>query len=178
MIIQNEEQLKSQEYRKSVIDYITSQENQKRKIEAKRRMDCFKDKTKDHVIKAMLEETENKSQLLAEIKNRVSNVSFTRKIIDKKAVVYKDPAVRLGDNQEQVDGVYSELNIDNAMKKTNKYVELFKNCLIQILPWQDINWELSLRVIAPHCYDVLTDAINQEKMKVVILSYQTTKTIS
>ena len=30
MIIQNEEQLKSQEYRKSAIDYITSQENQKR----------------------------------------------------------------------------------------------------------------------------------------------------
>lgn len=171
MMIKNEEQILNQEFRKAIIDQINSQENQKRKLEAKRRYDCFKDKTKDYVVKAMLEETSDRAQLMAEIKNRVSNVSFTRKIIDKKATVYKDPAYRIGDNQEQIDQISSELNINSTMKKVNKYVELFKNTLVQIVPWYDQAWKISLRVLAPHCYDVLSDYQNPEKMKVVILSH-------
>lgn len=176
MMIYSEEQILNEEFRRAVIEEINGAENQKRKLEAKRRYDCFKDKTKDHVLKAMLEETGDKNQLMAEIKNRISNVSFTRKIIDKKSIVYKDPAVRISANQQQTDQLSSELNIDSTMKKTNKYVELFKNTLVQIVPWQNYSWELSLRTIPPFAYDVLSDARNPEKMKVVILSYQDAST--
>jgi hypothetical protein len=128
----------------------------------------------------MSKESSDGKNVIPEIESRASGVSFARKIIDKKAMVYKSPVQRMHPQQEQLDIVTDLLNVDNAMKKANKYVELFKNTLIHVFPWLDKandKYRLDLRVLSPDAYDVIEDLHNPEVARVVIYSYSAGKDV-
>lgn len=182
MRLKDENQILDEAFRRQVINEIEGPENQARKNEAKKRYDIFKDQTKKYVIQEMQEESEDKS-VVAEIKNRAANVSFLRKIIDKKAVLYS-PGVRRevpGDElgQGQVDLLVDMTNLNSVMKKANKYSELFKNALVNPTIYEDKStgfWRYGIKVLAPYSYDVIEDADFPENARIVIFSYFTSNT--
>lgn len=177
MRIHNEDALLKEDFRADIIAEIENPENQNRKDEAYKRYEVFKDRTSKYVLERMEAESA-KNDVIAEIKNRVSNVSFCRKIIDKRSLVYKEVPERSFADNEVLGDAYLEIadlvNLDSEMKKTNKYVELFKNCMVQVVPYQDVNTErfkLKLSVLPPYLYDVIEDHQNPEMARVVIFSY-------
>ena len=177
MKLQNEEMILTEEFRASVIEEIEGDENQKRKQSMKKRYDVFKDNTKKYVWEMMKEESEEQ-QVIDEIKNRTANISFLRKIIDKKAMVYKDGVKReiVGNEEDQlkIDVLVDLLNFNSQMKKANKYAELFKNAAVQVMPYQDKvtqKYAYKVNVLQPYLYDVIEDADNPEKPLVYIFSY-------
>lgn len=177
MKIKNDSEILNQDLRVQFIQEINSPANITRKKFMKRRYDVFKDDTKKYVLEYFEDESSAGEDILPEIKNRASNISFCRKIIDKKCMVYKDGAKRevAGDDSEElqtaIDLLTNLLNINSVMKKANKYEELFKNSLVQVVPYETNQaWKLKLSVIAPYLYDVIEDSNNPELAKVVVLS--------
>lgn len=174
MKLGNEEEVLGQDFRKKVIEEIEGSENVHRKQLARKRYDIFKDRTKDFVLKNF--EQEMGVEVVEELINRVSNISFCRKIIEKKAMVYKDGVSRqtAESNQDKLDAMVDLMNLNSKMKKVNKYVELFKNCALQVFPHEDKStgkWRIKIRVLAPYSYDVLEDKENPEEARGYILSY-------
>ena len=174
MKINAETDILNLEFRQAVLKDIDSAENKARKTEAKRRYEVFKDQSKKYVLEAMAKESSDGKNIIPEIESRASGVSFCRKIIDKKATVYKNPVQREHVNQKELDFLSDYLEINTTMKKANKYVELFKNTLIHVFPWFDNTsklYRLDLRVLAPDSYDVVEDMQNPEIARVVLYSY-------
>ena len=176
MQLQDEQQLLDITFRKQVIKDILSDENQERKREMKKRYDILKDGTKKFVMERM--EKELSPETFEEVKFRASNISLFRKIVDKKAMVYKEGAKRNAEAEEYAEfvGEYvDQLNHNSKMKKTNKYLEAFRNCIYMILPYKDPHTQkmkLRSQVLAPYLYDIIEDQENREIPRVLVLSYQ------
>jgi len=175
MKIFNEDQIINEDYRKQVIEEINGPENMQRKADAKKRYEIYKDNTKPYVLE-MLNQESSDNKAVAEALNRAANVSFTREIVEKKAMVYKDGVTReVQNNQENIDVLVDMLDFNSKMKKTNKYAELFKNALVTVLPYENPTdpgkHRLMLNVLQPYLYDVIEDAVNPEVGRVYIFSY-------
>ncbi len=171
-----ETDLLNQDFRALVIEEIEGDENKKRKQDAIKRYDCYKDFTKKYVLDVY--KAEQGESAYEEIKYRATNISFARSIVNKRAMLYANGAKRevIGDElgQSQVDSIVDMLNINNVMKKVNRYEELFKNAMVQVYPYLDQTdgyWEIKLNVLPPFQYDVIEDANNPEEARVVIFSY-------
>ena len=144
----------------------------------KKRYDVYKDYTKKFVLEMMNEESSDK-QVVKEIMNRVANISFCKKVINKKAMVYKDGVKREVFNadtktQEQIDTQVDNVNLNSIMKKVNKYAELFKNGMVSVLPYpcpKTNKYYYMPKVLQPYLYDVIEDQHNPELARVVITSY-------
>jgi hypothetical protein len=177
MQIFNEEQILDEGFRKQVIGEIEGVENQQRKADAKKRYDIYKDKTKQYVLE-MLDAESSDPTAVSEAVNRAANVSFTREMVEKKAMVYKDGVTReVENNQEAVDLIVDKLDVNSKMKKANKYAELFKNSLVAVLPYENPiepgRYKLMMNVYQPYLYDVIEDAVNPEIGRVFIFSHYT-----
>lgn len=176
MRIVSDDQILDLGFRTEFLKEITDSLNTTRKQFMKRRYDVFKDDTKKYVLEYFQNESAKGEEVIAEIKNRASNISFCRKIIDQKCMVYKDGAKReIADGNEQLQNslgtLEDVLNINSVMKKTNKYEELFKNALVQVMPYETSKgWKVKLNVLPPFLYDVIEDANNPEEAKVVVFS--------
>lgn len=185
MKIFNEEDILNEEYRQEVIAEIEGDENIKRKKAMKKRYEVYKDNTKMYVLEMMKAESNDK-QITEEIMHRVANVSFARKIIDKKAMVYKDGVKRdilskSKNNQKQIDAIVDHTNFNSLMKKINRYVELFKNALGSVLPYKcpkTGKYYYRPTVMMPFLYDVIEDFHNPEIPRVIITSYYSNNTSS
>lgn len=185
MRLNNEDDILKEDFRSSVLAEIESQENVNRKEEALRRYECYKDFTKKYVLQRIADEMGVNTAI--DVKNRISNISFCRKIIDKRAQVYKDGAVRvLTDNegvkleeaQVSVDKVYRKIDANSRMKKVNKFSELQKNCSLFVMPYKDSRsqkWKYKLYPLQSYLYDVIEDEANPEEPLVVIFSYFTSR---
>jgi len=170
----NEEQILDPSFRKHVIMEIESTENVARKYEIKKRYDIMKDLVRPYVIERLSKEMEQET--VAEMIHRAGNISFGKKIVDKKARVYKDSPVRTSDidNQDAVDAYEKLTKINTQMKKTNRNVEAYKNTSLIIQPHQNFGsdkFEIKLRPMVPHTYDVIESASDPEEPAVYILSY-------
>lgn len=181
----NESELLNIEFRKRVLDEIEGDENIKRKNQMKKRYEVFKDNTKQYVLEMMKDESQDK-EIVKEIIHRMANVSFCKKVISKKAMVYKDGVKREltepdKDEQEKVDEIYDYVNINTTMKKTNRYAELFKNALVGVLPYtcpKTGKIYYMPKVYAPFLYDAIEDYQNPEMARCIILSYYSNKSQS
>lgn len=174
-----EDQILDAKFRKQVIDEITAPENIERKREYLKRYEIYKDKTKKWVKKALLDEG-LEPETVVQMVNRGSNVSICRKVVNKLARTYSGGVER----QAEVDEVSNQiheyarlLSFDEKMRKGDRYRELHKNCLFQIVPEMvsDITeaqrvFKPKMRVMAPWQYDVIEDSRDNEVMRVVILS--------
>ena len=155
-----ENQVLDQDYRLSVIEEINSIENIRRKNESYLKYQIYRDKIKKQIEKNLLNELDPST--VEEMKNRISSINIFKKMVQKKARVYKDSPKResIDNNQDWIDSMVDVLNLNTTMKKVNRYVEAFRNCLVYVKPYKDHSfdskWAYMLDVLAPHKFDVLT----------------------
>jgi len=178
MRIKDEAILLDEGFRKDVIEEIEGQENSDRKAQMKKRYDIYKDNTAKYVLERV--RAEQGDDAVLEMENRLTNLSIARTIINKKSLVYKAGVIRTvsdedgQENQAKVDQIEDIFDLNSKMKKVNKYVELFKNCAAQIVPYEDPEtgkWRLNLNILQPYLYDVIEDHNNPEIPRCYIFSY-------
>lgn len=76
--------------------------------------------------------------------------------------------------QVQLDQMEKYIGIDLLMKKANRVLELHKNAMIKLVPYKkdDGTWAFdNPQVLHPHQYDVVEDANNPERPRMIILSH-------
>lgn len=181
MRLLSEDQILDQVTRKKIIEEIKGSENTNRKAEYLKRYEIYKDNTKRHVIDGLMAEG-LKPTTIAQMSNRAGNISICRKIVNKKARAYSGGVQRTGADDftsNQLSDLSRLLSFDAVMKKSDRYRELYKNCLLQVVPELDLDegdeltgnrWELKFAVLAPWQYDVVEDPYNREKPMVVLVS--------
>lgn len=181
MKLHKEEQILDPVFRQKVIKEMMGSENLERKKEHMKRYEIYKDKTKQWVTK-YLENEGLKPETVAQMSSRAANISLCRKVVDKLARTYAGAVERDGGDEivtEQVSDLSRLLKFDEKMKKSDRYLELHRNNLIQVVPEptgesdpdsEKNKYRLKMRVLAPWQYDVIEDANDNELMRVVILS--------
>lgn len=175
MKLVNDDQLLDEQFRQAVLTEIEGPENTLRKLESKRRSEVYNDNVRKHVIDRLSGEMDDST--VSEMKHRTANISICKKIIDKKSRVYRNGIVRSsGDDivDQQITYLSNLINLNQEMKKVNKYLELYKNVTVQVLPVLDHatqKYKIKLNVLAPHFYDVIEDINDPTKPRVFILSY-------
>lgn len=180
-------------YRKKQIDDFLSQENCERKEEACRRYEIFRDGVKPYVEKKLKLETNNSvvHQMMNRVTNinlakkivnklaRVYKSRVTRKFIKpdpaKQSAVGKlmakimtalgkKPVENSEDATAQVELLSEILKLDVTFKKANRFLELFRNTAIKLVPYSDEAlgglWNLRIEVLNPSQYDVIEDEDN------------------
>lgn len=177
----SEEQVLDEEFRRAVIEeMIDSRENIARKQEALRRHEIYRDKNLKWVVKE-IEKEGFKATTVAQMKNRAANISIARKIINKLSQTYVGGVDREAadkGSQESIDMLADELDVDTRLKKSDRYRQLFRNCLIGVVPILSTRetegdakkYELCVKVLASWEYDVIEDPYDRTSPKVVILT--------
>lgn len=175
MRLKTEDQILSREFRIEVIKEIEANENLERKKNYYKRYEIYKDRVLKY-IEERLKAEGLKPSTIQMMMNRAGNISFARKAINKLARSYAAGVLRSGENDaetEQLQELAQLLDFNQKMKKADKYRELYKNCMTQVVPEVDNETGLycqSLRVLSPWQYDVIEDANDREIPRVVILS--------
>ena len=181
MKLTKDEQLLDLNFRAQVIQEIKSQENVRRKMEALKRHELYRDRIKKWVMESLSKERLN-PETLQLMENRASSISLLKKVINKIARLYVGGINRDFPDSEQTTERYDQivefLKLDEKMKKAERYRELFKNCMVGVLPEKSSieseegseKFKLKCRVLAPWQYDVIEDQIDREVPRVVILS--------
>lgn len=175
-----EEQILDEAFRKRVIEEITSPENVTRKQNELKKYEVYRDNTVKWVIEKLSKDG-LKDTTLAQMSNRAANVSICRKTINKLARCYqggvvrevKDPASQLA-----ISNLARLLQMNQKMKKSDRYRQLHKNCVVQVVPElssmetdaEKKKYKLKEKVFSPWQYDVIEDCYDQEIAKVYILS--------
>lgn len=180
--LHDEKDILSLDYRRKIIQEITGTENVERKQRELKKHEVYKDRTKKHVIEELSKDFT--PETVSMMVNRASNISFCRKIVDKSAKSYKEGVIRTVQKDlvstEQISMLAEKMKSNSVLKKTDKYKNLFKNCLFQVMPEKDnvesaktegINlFKIKHRVLPPYKYDVIPDHSDQEKIRCVILT--------
>ncbi len=178
MKIFNEDQILDPQFRAKVLDQIRQDSNQKRKREAKKRHEVYKDDTVKYVLLKLQNEGLSKDTVQL-MENRAANVSICRKVIAKLARAYKGGVVRDTGNEvlnEKINYICDLLDFDSKQKKCDRYLHLFKNVISGIVPepcFDDpgvLKYRLKKKILAPWQYDVLEDHRDPEVPACIILS--------
>jgi hypothetical protein len=182
MKLVKEEQILEPEFRKAVISEIRGTENVDRKNRSLRRYEVYRDKTVKWVVHALMREG-LRYETIQKMKNRASNIAICRKIVNKLARVYSCGVLRADlitpENDEAIEDLAKLLDFNKKQKKSDKYRQLFKNCVIQFVPELDTMessklgkevFKLKQKVLAPWQYDVIEDVADHEMPKVYILT--------
>jgi hypothetical protein len=163
-------------FRAAVLKEITgSTESKLRKDEHTRRREVYRDRVKEYVLRLL--RIEMGKDTASEMQHRTPNLNITRKIVDKKARVYKDRPMREAENtaeQEKLDGAVNVLRLDSVMKQVNAAVELHLNILVSVLPFFDRRsgkWDAQAQILDPSRFDVIEDEENPRSPLAVITSY-------
>ena len=157
--------------RKRIIEEIEGSENKRRKNEAFRRWQVYKDKTSTFVIDLLLEQFSEET--VREMTYSITNVSLVRKIINKLARVYQNGASRSVAENDTMSETINELEdyfgFDQKMKTQNKIVKLQKNSCMYVKPCPYIGEDgeeyvrLRLSPMNPYLYDVVEEFYDRTK---------------
>ena len=176
----NEEQILNEAFRKMVIEEIKGGENICRKQDALKRHEVYRDNTVKYVM-LRLEKDGLKDSTLALMKNRASNISIAKKIVNKKARTYAGGVQRTASvtsAQQPIEALLKLTQADSKYKKADRYCELQKNSQLFACPEEssiystptDKKYRLKLKVLAPWQYDAIEDAYDREIARVIVLS--------
>ncbi|MES2202143.1 MAG: hypothetical protein V4498_07825 [candidate division FCPU426 bacterium] len=176
-----ESDILNEAFRKAVIIEITrGEEARARKEEHERREQVYKDGTREYATRLVQLEMGNAAVL--EMQHRIPNISITKKIVNKKARVYKDTPVRKATNeadQPKLDTLAKYLKLDSWGKKINRKVELHQNMEVRVLPYENKaeldaggrpTWDIKLALFHAGRYDVIEDPNDPTTPLAVILS--------
>lgn len=163
--------------RKLIIDEIRGPENQRRRDEAFKRYQCHKDQTSYYVLDQLKKQFSEAT--VVQMSYAISNISIVRKVVSKLARVYSNGVERKlesDDDTKSVQEIARVLNLNSQMKKTNRYLKLFKNTLFYVAP-KRIGGEDKAPIytikpypMAPYLYDVIENPDDREVPMVVVLS--------
>lgn len=180
MQVLNEQDILKIEVRKAVIEDIKGGENRRRKDEAYKRYQVYKDNTKLYVIQKMLQWFD--WDTVREMAYALCNVSVCRKIIDKLARVYSHGVQRTVVNPDgsvndeltsQVEGLSKELDFNSKMKKVNRFLKLNQNVAMYTRPILNPStgkYCLKLQALPSFLYDVIESHDDREKALCYVLS--------
>lgn len=178
MRLKKEEEILDPAVRKAIIAEIEGTENMRRKSEAFRRWQCYKDKTSSFVIEMLLEQFDEGT--VREMSYSITNVSIVRKIINKLARVYSNGVQRVvSENDEataKLEDLEAHLDFTKKMKTLNRMLKLQKNaaCYIKPCPYTDEDGEeynkIRLSPMNPYLYDVVEEYYDRTKPLVYIFS--------
>lgn len=177
--IQSEDEILNPEVRKRILDEIQAPENISRREEAERRTQVYRDNTIEYVAKK-LEKEGLKPHTLEQMLNRAANISILKKIINKLARVYVGGVKReFEDDASQMTGdeLASQLYLDTKMKKSDRFRELYKNMMLQVVPeyvysdGDQPKFKLKLKTLNPMAYDVVEDYQDPEIPRVIIMTH-------
>jgi len=175
MKIKDESLILDEQFRQKILKEIDGPENTARKDEALRRFDVYKDYIKYYMVEILQKELD--PETVDEMVSRTSVVNLLKKIVTKKARVYKTGVDRnFGEQaQDMCNEIYEYLRANMCYKKANRFLELAKNALLCITPKEcdDGKWSYCMRPKFPHQYDVIEDARDPEKPLVIIFSPHT-----
>lgn len=174
MKIYSEEQMLDVNVRKALIDAINQPSNQKRKNEAKRRHEVYKDQTMKYVMKQLQNEG-LKPKTLTLMQNRASNISIAKKVVNKLAKCYKHGVQRDAGTEQvtnQVDLLATLIQFNSGQKKADRYLRLQKNALLFFLPEEcgDGKHILKQKVFSPWQYDAVENPRDIDRPIGIILS--------
>jgi len=181
MEIANEDDILELEFRKKVITEIKDTPNEHRKLTELRKHEIYRDLNRKWVMHALLHEG-FKTETLSRMENRASNISICRKIINKLAQTYIGGVQRRVEDknsQGSIDALTRELDINTKLKKSDRYRQLFKNTVVQIVGRPNTietkasgesKFEIALKVLAPWEYDVIEDTFDNTQPLVFILT--------
>jgi hypothetical protein len=176
-VINSESDILNPAIRAEIIKEINEPENRRRKAEAFKRYEILKDRTDLYVLEMLLKQFDQST--VQQMQYALSNVSFARKAVDKLARVYNYGVTRsIGKKKrdtEKLQELAKELEFDRKMKKANRYVKAFKNCMVYPKPVKEVingteSYGISLQVLSPYLYDVIADPNDRERPMCVILS--------
>lgn len=179
MRLKTESQLLDPAVRAKIIEEIESRENLTRKFQAYRRYQCYKDKTNHYVVEALLRQFD--ADTVEEMRYALSNISIVKKVIDKLARVYSNGVERTISGNEtetkKLKDIEKRLDVNTALKKTNRFLKLEKNvdlfvkpCPVQNFDGSETKWAIKLEALLPFLYDVVEDYYDRTKAMCVILS--------
>lgn len=163
-------------FRAEVIkDILESSESKLRKEEHTRRREVYRDRVKEYVLRLL--RIEMGKDTASEMQHRTPNINITKKIVDKKARVYKDRPIRATEveaEQEKLDNAVDVLKLDYVMKQVNAAVELHLNILVSVMPYFDRKtgkYGTQVQILDPSRFDVIEDEENPADPLAVITSY-------
>jgi len=172
MLLTSETQVLDKGFRSQVLEEINGTENTRRKNEAFKAYESFKDHTDTHVMNLLLAQFDTST--VNEMQYAITNISFLRKVVDKLARVYSNgvkrtlPKVK---DTKTIEDVALHLCMNSKMKKVNKYLRLFKNTMAYAKPYPcDGKFDIDVQILAPFLYDVIESPEHEEEPLVVILS--------
>lgn len=171
--IKSEVELLQPEIRAQLIQEIQGAENRIRKDLSYKRYQCYKDKTNRYVAEDLLNMFDISTVL--EMRYAISNISIVRKIIDKLSRVYSNGVERSGESEavtENIHQIEKKLDLNTAMKKTNRFLKLQKNLAFYVKPYpnEEGKIDICLEPMLPHLYDVVEGYYNRTEPMVYILS--------
>lgn len=181
--LQNEDDILNPDFRKRVLDEIVQgDENLARKNSELRKHEIYRDMNRKWVLEALIREN-FKPSTLKQMENRSTNISICKKIVNKLAQAYMGGVKREVPEDEKstesVSALGEYLDFDTAMKKADRYRQLFRNTEVLFVPKKDTYaseeakkdlYTLCVRVLAPWEYDVIEDPYDNTKKKVLIIS--------
>jgi hypothetical protein len=175
-----EEQLLDQGFRALVIGEITGGENVERKQYALKRHEIYRDKVKKWVVDSLHREG-LKKETVEQMSTRASSISITKKVANKLAQSYVHGVIRKADSptdQDTLDDLAREMDFDTKMKKVDRFLQVFKNCLQYIKPEvvsrestpESKKHRIRAQVFSPWQYDVIEDFHDKEMVRAVVLT--------
>lgn len=177
MRLKSEDEILNAETRKRIIEEIEGAENVHRRSQAFKWHEIWKNKSKQYV-RALLHRMLDQSTV-HEMEYTLSNISITKKIIDKLAKVYSNGVERKYDGPEDTKRLATleeKLEINMHMKTSNKLLKLMKNATVYIKPVSFIDkngerkWRPAWVPMSTHLYDVIEMENDRTKPMVYILS--------
>lgn len=153
---------------KQIVEEIQAQPEVARRAMAKRRYDIYKDGGRSFLIEKILREFKKDS--LAEF--RIVPINLLKKIVDKRAGVYKRPPIRkaeLESDQALMDFYVEKMYLDLLLQKANRYMVLGSNTVIYIVPDMETG-KLKARVIPHYQYSLVANPKDHNKIDAFIFS--------
>lgn len=176
--IKREDEILDPNLRKQILDEIRGPENSRRKYEAYKAHQVYRDQSYRFVLEDLLKQFD--MQTVREMSYALSNISISRKVVDKLARVYAYGAEReisgddLATNALQTLAV--ELDANTQMKQANRFLKLHKNTALYIKPYPVVQkdgsekFNIKMEVLAPYFYDVVENHYDRTKPMVWIMS--------
>lgn len=182
MRIKSEADILKPDVRKKIIEEIISPENVLRKEKFYKFYQCYKDNTKEYVLRQIRKQFDQDT--VTEMSYAITNLGFTRKAVDKLARVYNYGVEREAIVNDKVDEltteaiatITKECDVNRLFKKTNRWLKRDKNCVQFIAPRKttfddnDPKYTIKPTVLAPFLYDVIELEDNREIAGCYILS--------
>jgi len=150
-----------------IIEEVEGQAEVNRRAMTKRRHDIYKDGGKNFLVEKILREFGRDA--LDEM--RLTPINLLKKIVDKRAGVYRRPPVRkcdLPSDQALVDFYVTKMSFNELMQKANRYLCLASNTVVYIRP--DKTGCLKGSVVPAYQYSIVPKAHEQTEVDCYIFS--------